>query len=176
MPENELIDVIDDNENIVATVKKSTAQKEHLLRWGTCILVYNAKGRLLIHKRAAQKKVEPNKWDFSVGGWLISGEKQNAGALRELEEEIGAKNVDLIFLGKIRINYKTSNNISYVYKTVYNGIIKPQKEEISECEWIKLDTLATLMHEKDFTTWCEYYCNYHFEQNFGNLTRNSDKI
>ncbi|MBI3033402.1 NUDIX domain-containing protein [Candidatus Woesearchaeota archaeon] len=119
MGENELIDVIDEQEHIIKTIPKSQVRKE--------------------------KNTQPNKWDITVGGWVLAGEFPERAAYRETEEEIGAENVKLTFLLKYKFAYNNEQNmISYLYKTVYNGNIIPQIDEVQAFEWVNLNDLAKI--------------------------------
>ena len=50
----------------------------------------NEKGELLLQKRAANKKQNPNKWGVCAGH-IDAGETVEVSAIRELEEELGLK-------------------------------------------------------------------------------------
>ncbi len=58
------------------------------------IFVMNAKREYFLQKRSLYKKVQPGKWDTSVGGHIPSGESYEKGALRELREELGVSLLD----------------------------------------------------------------------------------
>jgi len=51
-----------------------------------------------LQKRAVTKDIQPGKWDTSVGGHVSPGETVEKALARELEEEIGLKNVNPQFL------------------------------------------------------------------------------
>lgn len=152
--EDELIDVVDENENIIQTLPKSAVRKQNLLRRGGDFIVFNREGKVLIHKRAAQKVDEPNRWDFLTGGWVLSGESPEQAAIRELKEEVGIKVDAPEFILKFRFkNAQTnSNNLVYVYKITTDEKITPQKEEIAEYEWVRVQDLPHLMKERPFTS------------------------
>lgn len=168
----ELIGVIDENENIVRVAQKSEIIAKNLIRRGTKILVFSSKGKLLIHKRAAALKHEPNKWNIVCGGWVSSGEKPEAAARRELAEEIGAKDIRLTFLLKYRLKYKqlSYNDISYLYRATWNKKIIPEKKEIAEIEWIDSQELDKLLQKREFTK--ESYFLY---RNYKNRLFKNDK-
>jgi len=156
------IDIIDEDENIIRTVPKEEARKNNLLRRGADVLVFNSEGKLLIHKRAAIKKSFPNFWSIRVGGWVDSGETPDQAAIRETNEEIGTKNIDLKFLFKYRFKLDPDdNNLQYLYKTIYDGEVIPQEEEVSEYEWVNVEELGQIMEEREFTPGCKFaYKNY----------------
>ena len=158
----EYVDVIDEDENVIKTVPKGIARANVDLRRGVDVFVFNSEGRLLIHKRAVIKEVSPDTWDWRVGGWVLSGEPPEEAAKREAEEEIGARNIKLKFLFKYRYKHGNEyNDISYVYKTVYDGPINIQKEEVSEYEWIDIKNLMELIKKRKFTPNVEFvYENY----------------
>ena len=146
-----MIDVFDDDENYVDTVTKSVAREQNLPRRGTDVLVFNPKGELLIHKRAPDKRSYANQWDFRITGWVISPETTAEAAMRELEEEIGARDTEVKFLFKYRLLFGYINNdFSYVYSTVYDGKITIEEDEISEYRWINPAELEKLMEKMDF--------------------------
>ncbi len=55
------------------------------------VCLFNSKGQMLIQQRSQTKKVNPNKWDVSVGGCVIAGEDARTAASRELFEELSIK-------------------------------------------------------------------------------------
>ena len=88
-PGQELVDIIDEAGNTVATVTRRAMRAQRLPHRCTYLLVFNRRGELFIHLRTAQKDVYPAYWDVAVGGVLAAGESFDKGARRELLEELG---------------------------------------------------------------------------------------
>ncbi len=88
--ENEILDLLDEQGAVIGTIKRGECHGDPDKRHRAVhILVCNAKGEYYLQKRTASKKIQPGKWDSSVGGHLPSGEDYEQGALRELAEELG---------------------------------------------------------------------------------------
>jgi isopentenyldiphosphate isomerase len=86
-----LIDVLDKNGN--KTGKIVELDEVHRIGYwhrGIDVWILNSKGELLVQKRSAKKKSNPNLWAVaSVAGHVDAGEDSLIAALREIEEEIG---------------------------------------------------------------------------------------
>ena len=94
----------------------------------------------------------------------MSGETAEQGLIRELGEEIGAKlsQNELKFLFKCRFRYKNLNNeLSYVYKVIYDGQIIMQEDEVSEYEFVHIQDLEKIMAQRKFTPKSKYLFNNH---------------
>ena len=87
----ELLDIVDENGNYTGEVMER--EKVHdlcLYHWEIAIFIVNNKKQILLQKRAATKRFNPNKWGLCAGH-VDSGENIEISALRELEEEVGIK-------------------------------------------------------------------------------------
>ena len=88
----ELFDLFDrDRKPMGELMERGTPVPKDRFRQVVHIVIFNKEGKMLIQQRQSFKKLWPNKWDISVGGSVISGEKSYQGAERELFEEIGVK-------------------------------------------------------------------------------------
>ena len=86
----EIFDVVDTAGNIIGKATRAECHgNPELLHRTAHVLVFNEKKELWLQKRSADKDIQPNKWDTSVGGHLDSGENPVNAALREMKEEIG---------------------------------------------------------------------------------------
>lgn len=96
------------------------------------VLVFNPRGELFLQKRSFLKDVQPGKWDTSVGGHLEPGEEYLAGALREMEEELGIRAVAVNFLYKYlhRNDYETE--FVSTFSCLWEGNIRTCRQEIEE--------------------------------------------
>jgi isopentenyldiphosphate isomerase len=54
-------------------------------------LVQNASGQLLLQLRSLKKDVQPGRWDTSVGGHVMFGERVGEAVVREVEEELSVR-------------------------------------------------------------------------------------
>ena len=161
----EMIDVIDKDENVIEILPRKIVQKKNLLRKACGAAILNSKKQILVHKRSAIKDKFPNYWDCLVGGWVSSGETPLQTIIREVGEEVGAKNIKPKLIAKYPFKFKDiTNEIQYIYKINYNGIIKLQKEEVSEYKWVSIDELEQLMKKKKFMPSCLYFYKHHAQK------------
>jgi isopentenyldiphosphate isomerase len=138
-PANELVDVVDDEGRTIATVTRREVRERQLPHRCTWILVFNQRGDLFIHLRTPTKDSFPLHWDVTVGGILAAGESLDAGAQRELEEEIGiVAPLEPLFPYRY-----TSGTIAHgmVYRLRHEGPFRLQPEEIVRGEFISLAQL-----------------------------------
>ena len=86
----ELVDLYDENRiPLGRTAERHAPKGENEHRIVVHVCVFDSRGRLLIQKRTAEKRVWPNLWDVTVGGGVDAGETSRQGAEREFREELG---------------------------------------------------------------------------------------
>jgi isopentenyldiphosphate isomerase len=94
-PGQELVDVVDEEDRVVATVTRREVRARGLLHRCTYVLLRNAAGQFLVHRRTDTKDVHPGAHDVFAGGVCAAGESYDECARREVEEELGVGGVDL---------------------------------------------------------------------------------
>ncbi len=118
--------------------------------------IINDKWQVLLQKRSANKRYNPNKWALCAGH-VDADEKLEAAALREIEEEVGVSVPldELKPFSERELTLADSNShITYFYYVKLNlpeesFII--QKEELSEVKWFDLDDIIKMIEEKNET-------------------------
>ena len=108
------------------------------------IFVLNTQGDLFLQKRSPYKKVQPDKWDTSVGGHIPAGENYEQGALRELEEELGVKMPDASRLERHHdyvwsSDFETEHIRTFLLR--YEGPFHLQEAEVSDGRFWSPDEL-----------------------------------
>ena len=87
----ELFDVVDQDDRVLRQAPRSVVHANHWLHRASHIFVFNTRGELLIHRRAATKDECPRMLTSSASGHLAAGEGYETAAVRELEEELGLR-------------------------------------------------------------------------------------
>ena len=151
----ELLDIVDENGNLTGEVmERDKVHELNLLHWEISVFLINDKKEVLLQKRAATKKMNPNMWG-SCAGHVDSGEGIEETALRELEEEIGIKFSidDLHVLEEMQVTKKEINShLTRVYYVYYNGNdFKIQTEELSEVKWFNIEDVINMIKNNDDT-------------------------
>ncbi|MFH1565364.1 MAG: NUDIX domain-containing protein [bacterium] len=146
----EILDIIDENNNVIGKAAKEDVLKQNLMHRGVAIFVFNSKREIFVHKRVANKIIYPSMWDMTCGGGVISGEDFLAGAKRETTEEVGIIDPELEYLFTDRYKTELDNVIAAVYKTVFDGEIIIEKEEIEKGFFVSLDKLNEMMKTEKF--------------------------
>jgi len=94
--------------------------------------IYNDKGQLFLQKRSTKKKIQPGKWDTAVGGHIAYGEDLETGLMREVEEEVGLKNLNYQYITKYIWESEIERELTHVFFAKKNGEIIVQPDEIDE--------------------------------------------
>lgn len=153
----ELIDIVDENGNFTGEVMdKEEAHDKNLLHNEVAVFIINDNKQVLLQKRSANKRFNPNKWALCAGHVDTRESLENA-ALRELNEEVGI-NIsinDLKPFAEREFTIRDSNShITYFYYIKSNlneNDFVIQKEELSEVKWFDLDKVIDMIKSEDET-------------------------
>jgi len=145
--DDEIQDIVDEGDNVVGKETRHNIWKkglEHNVRVVN-VFISTSEAKILVPKRAMNKKTWPGRYDFSCGENVLSGETYEEAAQRGLLEELGIKNIELESLGKLT----PRNGVScfmMIFKAVYSGKISEfDKAEVSKVYWLSLDEIGTLL-------------------------------
>lgn len=144
MPE-EYLYLVDENNKVIGKVLRSEVRKKNLPHRGIKVFVFNSKGEILITKRTKTKDIYPGLFEVSQGGAVAYGESYEETAKREIEEEAGIRNPKLEFIFDCHWKNEKKDSFEKVYKCVYDGEIKPQKEEIDDYFFISIKKLDEMI-------------------------------
>lgn len=131
---SEMFAIVDEAGNIVGVAPRRQCHGTPALIHRTAhVIVLARDGRVLLQKRAADKDIQPGKWDTAVGGHLHPGEDYETAARRELNEEIGlpaSTPLQAAFTLKVRNAVESEN--TQVFLLISDGPFHPQASEIDE--------------------------------------------
>ena len=149
----ELIDIYNSAGEKIGRVERSKAHGDNsLLHRAAHVFVFSRDGRVLLQKRAVTKRIQPGKWDASVGGHLAAGEDYLTGARRELAEELGLpENTPLEHLFDVEIRNEIESEDARVFKAFSEGPFDFQKEEIDEVRFFSEEELRSPEWRQKFT-------------------------
>ncbi len=158
----ELFDVYTRDGEYIGVKNKSICHSEkpgfyHKPVW---IWIINSNNDILVQKRAASKKNNPNKWDIPSAGHIISGETPIQGAIRETYEELGVitKEQDYKFISEYI--YDDSFEIAQIYlmkKDLDISKLKLQEEEVAEVKWVNYADFKNLFYSDEFVPFNDEY-------------------
>jgi isopentenyldiphosphate isomerase len=139
---DEIFDVVDEADCVIATAAREDVHRQGLRHRSAHILVYDADGRLYLQRRSFTKECSPGLWDTSAAGHLGAGEDYAAAARRELAEELGlGTGHSLEPLFKLQASAVTGHEFVWVFRTVTSDPISPDPVEIIEGRWCDEATL-----------------------------------
>ena len=149
----ELWEILDENgEKTGKIIEKNNpkAFEKGIYHLGSDVWIINSENKILIQKRAAVKKLEPNVWAMT-GGSVIAGEMSKDTIVREAKEELNIEinKEELNLIGK----FKTGNVWidTYILKKDYDiEKMKFQKEEVSDAKWVNFEEIDKLVDEEKF--------------------------
>jgi len=148
---DELVDVVDEHDRVVATVTRGQMRAERLRHRAVFIVVVSSTGQLLVHRRSDDKDLWPGQWDVGVGGVVAAGEAWDHAARRELAEEVGI-DADPEPLDASASAY-TDDDVDLVgrcYRVVHDGAISFPDGEVAEARWVDGAGLAALLAAERF--------------------------
>jgi len=147
---DELVDIVDDDDRVVGTVTRREVRERRLLHRCTYVLLRDAAGRILVHRRTDTKDVYPGAYDLFAGGVCAAGESYDDCARREVAEEFGVEGTELRLL--FRHCYRGADGQAWgsVYEARWDGPVRPQEAEVAWHGWVTPEELDRMLAEHPF--------------------------
>ncbi len=143
--QKELFVVVDGHDTILGyKTRYECHHDKSLIHRAIEVGIINDKGELLLQKRSMQKDLYPGFYQMSVGGHVEKGEEYLDAAIREVEEEMGLKKVNLKFLDKITVHTSHETEILSIFLCYSNGPFTVAPDETSEINFYTYDKAKQL--------------------------------
>ncbi len=121
--------------------------------------ILNEGNELFLQKRAADKLVQPGKWDTAVGGHVSFGDSIREALIRETEEELGVKINGAEFMCKYPWETALEQELVYMFRLQINtrdSRIKINKQELEDGRFWTQNELIENIGKEIFTPNLEY--------------------
>ncbi|AKJ42747.1 NUDIX hydrolase YfcD [Pragia fontium] len=143
----EWVDVVDENNNVMAQVTRMQMREKNLRHRATYIVVHNGMGRILVQRRTDIKDFYPGWLDATAGGVVQQGEDMLASARREAEEELGIADVPFADHGTFYYESDSCMVWGSLFSCVSHGPFALQEEEIESVHWLTLEDIQSRADE-----------------------------
>ena len=151
MSQDEIVVIVDKKNNIIGAVTRSEMRSKGLIHRAAYILVFNSVGSIFVQKRTMSKDVYPGYYDIAAGGVVLYGETYDESAIRELEEELGIRDVPLTRLFDFYHKDEINRIWGRAYTCVYDGKIVLQKEEVESGSFHEVDEVIRMSEHELYT-------------------------
>jgi isopentenyldiphosphate isomerase len=157
MAESEMLDIVDMDDNVIGASTKEDKIAKGLVSRNVAVFIRDGK-KILIAKRAMNKRTFPGRYDLSACGNVAAGESYEDAARRELMEELGIS-CKLSMMKKV-FNELKANGVALKYFTGifigdFSGDVK-LNDELSEARWVSIPELEKMI-SKDRDAFCPFF-------------------
>lgn len=126
---DEMLPLVDEQGNIIGAATRGECHDgTKRLHPVVHLHVYNGRGEVYLQKRPDWKTIQPGKWDTAVGGHVDLGENVELALKREAGEELGIMDFTPEQVAKYVFESEVERELIFVFKTVYDGEIRPTDE------------------------------------------------
>jgi isopentenyldiphosphate isomerase len=143
---DEIVTIVDEHNKVLGAVPRREMRAKNLPHRSTYILVFNAQGELYVQKRTMTKDVFPGYYDPAAGGVVLAGESYEQGAVRELAEEMGIRDVPLTWVFDFYFADERTRVWGGAFSCVYDGEVVLQEEEVED---VALMTSAEILRRAE---------------------------
>lgn len=151
MNQQEIVAIVDKDNQVIGSATRSEMRAKGLGHRATYILVFNPQGELFVHKRTMTKDVCPGYYDVVAGGVVLAGESYEESAARELEEELGIRDIPLKTFFDFYYEEPNSSVWGMAFSCEYNGEMVLQEEEIESGEFMSVEEIFEMAEKEPFT-------------------------
>jgi len=167
--QEEKVVLVDKNDNKLGLMPKMEAHLKGKLHRAFSVIIFNTQGKILLQKRASTKYHTPNLWSNTCCSHQRDNEDNISAGKRRLFEEMGFI-TDLFNFDSFIYRVEFSNGLiehenDHIMVGVYDGIPKPNPNEVDEWKWIDIDILVNEMKicPEHYTDWFIIIMNKYFE-------------
>lgn len=151
--------LVDKKNRKIGIEEKIKAHKEGKLHRAFSIFIFNSKGELLIQQRAKTKYHSGGLWSNTVCSHPKPNETYSQAVHRRLKEEMGfdckLKKLFCFIYNAGFENGLIENEYDCVFIGKYNGMPKPNVQEIMNSKWVPINELKrdTDKNPKKYSVW-----------------------
>lgn len=159
--------LVNDQDEIIGTMEKMEAHQLGLLHRAFSILIFNARGEMLIQKRAASKYHSAGLWTNACCSHPKPGETMELAVNRRLLEELGIHcKLDFVYKFSYRAEFASGlieNEIDYVYLGIFDGNPVLNPLEVEDFQFMALPDLKNDIqsHPDQYTEWFKLIINHY---------------
>lgn len=134
---SEKIIIVDDNDESIGFKERSRLDHPNDTYRCSSLWVTNSDGRILLSKRSMTKANNPGVWQEAVAGTVEKGETYDSNVAKEMDEELGLKDIKIMKGPKIHVRLKRN-----FFRQIYFAILDLnetefvlQEEEVERVKW-----------------------------------------
>lgn len=142
--DNEILEVVDADDKVIGTATRAEIHRLGLLHRAVHIFIFNKSGDVYVQRRSDSKDRHASKLDSSAAGHVDPGESYEQTAVRELEEELGIREVVKEIL-RVPACPETDNEHVRLYSATTELEPKPNPSEVQWGGFMKREALAALI-------------------------------
>lgn len=159
------IALVNKDDEIIGFEDKLEVHKLGLLHRAFSILVFNDKDEILLQKRASTKYHSPGLWTNTCCSHLIENQDFETYIHNRLQDEMG---FDCKLEFQFKFTYKknfdnglTEYETDHIYKGIWEGVPKPNPDEVDEYKWISMEDLRQdiIKNPDSYTYWFKEILN-----------------
>ena len=151
--------LVDERDEPVGIMEKLEVHQKALLHRAFSIFIFNSKGEMLLHKRAANKYHSGGLWSNACCSHPRPAEQTLDAAHARLKEEMGIS-TNLIKIFDFTYKATFDNGLfeyyfDHVFMGSYDGPIVPDKEEVSDYCFKTMNDIKDYLqsHPHKYTVW-----------------------
>jgi isopentenyl-diphosphate delta-isomerase len=157
--QEENVILVDESDNEIGVMGKMEAHRTGVLHRAISVFIYNRKGELLMHKRAAGKYHSGGLWTNTCCSHPRPGEDPLAAASRRLGEEMG---ISCQLTHAFNFTYKADlgnglveHELDYIFTGISDDIPHPDPNEVETWEYINESDIQLELRSNPqlFTEW-----------------------
>ncbi len=135
----EVLDVVNEADEVTGSGRRDEIHRDGLRHRAVHAFVFNRKGELLLQRRSAAKDNHPGLWDSSAAGHLDSGENYAGAVVRELEEELGIREVGVVRCGVLEASELNGMEHVHLYLARWDGNPDFPCSEVDAVLWMPVE-------------------------------------
>ncbi len=158
--DSESLILVDRDDNELGTLSKARCHDgEGVLHRAFSLFVFDTAGRLLLQRRAHDKRLWPGYWSNSCCSHPRAGESMDEAVHRRLVQELGiAATLEFVYKFAYQARYGAAGSeheLCWVYAGVTTEPVQPNETEVAEWRFVDPEGLAAELdaHPERYTPW-----------------------
>lgn len=135
---NELIEIVDENNAVLEPRLRFEMRRDKLIHRATYAFIRNSRNYYYVQKRSTLKDYCPGFFDPTPGGVVAAGESYAVSNAREVEEEMGIRDVPMEHLFTFYYEDKRLKCFGDAWEVVYDGPLNLQVEEVDSVHMMSM--------------------------------------